>query len=188
MRIGVDIGGTFTDCVVVDDSGGRFVSKSLTTHERLSNGVLSALTVAAGEIGIDRRALLEQTSMFVHGTTVATNAVLTRTGVKTGLITTRGHEDALIIGKVFSKRAGLAERDIVRSSRLNKPEPIVPPELIRGVPERVDVEGEVIVALDEDAVAAAIDELVAAGVEAIAVSASSGRSPTTRTSAASRSC
>jgi len=58
----------------------------------------------------------------------------------------------------------------VRSSRLNKPEPIVPPELIRGVAERVDVEGEVIVALDEDGVIAAIDELVAAGVEAIAVS------------------
>ncbi|HEX4729760.1 MAG TPA: hydantoinase/oxoprolinase N-terminal domain-containing protein, partial [Solirubrobacterales bacterium] len=86
-RIGVDIGGTFTDCVVVDGEGERTVSKSLTTHEGLSNGVLSALTVAADEIGIGRRALLEQTAMFVHGTTVATNAVLTRTGVKTGLIT-----------------------------------------------------------------------------------------------------
>jgi N-methylhydantoinase A len=170
FRIGVDIGGTFTDCVVVDASGERTVSKSLTTHETLSDGVLSALAGAADELDIERSTLLASTEMLVHGTTVATNALLTRTGVRTGLITTRGHEDALIIGKVFSKRAGLAERDIARSSRLSKPEPIVAPELIRGVSERVDVDGDVVVALNDDEAATAIDELVAAGVEAIAVS------------------
>jgi N-methylhydantoinase A len=170
FRIGVDIGGTFTDCVVVDADGQRTVSKALTTHESLSDGVLAALDVAAGELGIARAELLRGTAMLVHGTTVATNAVLTRGGVRTGLITTRGHEDALIIGKVFSKRAGLAERDIQHSSRLDKPEPIVPPELIRGVSERVDVDGDVVVELNEAEAERAIDELVAAGVEAIAVS------------------
>jgi N-methylhydantoinase A len=170
FRIGVDIGGTFTDCVVVDAEGERTVSKALTTYESLSDGVLAALEVAAAELGIERSELLAGTEMLVHGTTVATNAVLTRGGVRTGLITTRGHEDALIIGKVFSKRAGLAERDIQHSSRLEKPEPIVPPELIRGVSERVDVDGDVVVALNEEEATAAIDELAAAGVEAIAVS------------------
>lgn len=170
FRIGVDIGGTFTDCVVVDGAGERTVSKSLTTHEALADGVLSALAVAAQELGLDRGQLLAGTEMFVHGTTVATNAILTHTGVRTGLITTRGHEDALIIGKVASKRAGLTERDIARSSRLNKPAPIVEPEMVRGVPERVDVDGDIVVALDEAATVAAIDELVAAGAEAIAVS------------------
>jgi N-methylhydantoinase A len=170
FRIGVDIGGTFTDCVVVDPEGRRTVSKSLTTHGDLAAGVLSALDVAAGELALPPGELLSRTEVFIHGTTVATNALITRTGSRTGLITTRGHEDSLIIGKVFSKRAGLAERDIVRSSRLAKPEPIVPPELIRGVSERVDVDGDVVVELNEREAEEAIDSLVAAGVEAIAVS------------------
>ena len=105
----------------------------------------------------------------MHGTTVATNAVLTRNGARTGLITTRGHEDAIIIGKVYAKRAGLPERDLVHSSRLEKPVPIIPRELIRGVAERVDVDGDVVVELREDEAIAAIDELVAEGVESIAV-------------------
>jgi N-methylhydantoinase A len=169
-RIGVDIGGTFTDCVIVDQDGHRSVSKSLTTHESLAEGVLSAVGVNAEQLGLTRAQLLEQTDLFVHGTTVATNAVLTRNGSKTGLITTRGHEDAIIIGKVYAKRAGLPERDLVHSSILNKPAPVVPRELIRGVAERVDVDGDVIVALREDEAIAAIDSLVAEGVEAIAVS------------------
>jgi N-methylhydantoinase A len=168
-RIGVDIGGTFTDCVVIDADGGRTVAKSLTTYDGFEKGVLAALEVAAEELGVERGELLAQTESFVHGTTVATNALLTRNGVKTGLITTRGHEDTLIIGKVFAKRAGLAERDIVHSSQLSKPEPIVPPELVRGVSERVDVDGDVVVPLNEEEAIAAIDSLVAEGVESIAV-------------------
>jgi N-methylhydantoinase A len=169
-RIGVDIGGTFTDCVIVDEEGRRSVSKSLTTHGSLADGVLSAVEVNAGQLGLSRQDLLAATSLFVHGTTVATNAVLTRNGSKTGLITTRGHEDAIIIGKVYAKRAGLPERDLVHSSILNKPVPVVPRELICGVAERVDVDGDVVVDLREDEAIAAIDSLIAEGVEAIAVS------------------
>ena len=117
-----------------------------------------------------RPALLAATDLFVHGTTQATNAMLTRTGARTGLITTKGHEDAIIIGKVYAKVAGLPERDLVHSSRLRKPEPIVPRSLIRGVTERIDRDGDVIVELQEAEVTEAIDSLLAAGVEAIAVS------------------
>lgn len=170
FRIAVDIGGTFTDCVVADTDGDRTLSKSLTTHGSLSDGVLAALDVNATQRGTTVEALLRETSLFVHGTTVGTNAVLTRTGAKTGLITTMGHEDAVIIGKVFSKRAGLSERDVVHASLLKKPAPLVSPERIKGIAERVDVEGDVLVELDEDAAIAAIAELVADGVEAIAVS------------------
>jgi N-methylhydantoinase A len=169
-RIGVDIGGTFTDCVVVDEAGRRNVSKSLSTHGSLADGVLSAVAVNAEGLGLTRAELLRDTDLFVHGTTVATNAVLTRNGARTGLVTTRGHEDAIIIGKVYAKRAGLPERDLVHSSRLEKPVPIVPRELIRGVSERVDVDGDVVVELREDEAIEAIDGLVAAGVESIAVS------------------
>ncbi|MEN3281239.1 MAG: hypothetical protein V7607_2379 [Solirubrobacteraceae bacterium] len=169
-RIGVDIGGTFTDCVSVDEAGRRSISKSLTTHGALADGVLEAVAVNAEQLGLSRGQLLEGTDLFVHGTTVATNAVLTRNGARAGLITTRGHEDAIIIGKVYAKRAGLPERDLVHSSRLEKPVPIIPRELIRGVAERVDVDGDVVVELREDEAIAAIDSLVAGGVESIAVS------------------
>jgi N-methylhydantoinase A/oxoprolinase/acetone carboxylase beta subunit len=169
-RIAVDIGGTFTDCVIADAQGSRTVSKALTTPASLEDGVLDALAVGAEQLGTTRAALLTETDLLVHGTTQATNAILTRTGAKTGLLTTKGHEDAIIIGKVYAKVAGLPERDLVRSSRLRKPDPIVPRRLIRGVTERVDRYGEVIVELQEDEVVDAIDSLVAEGVEAIAVS------------------
>jgi N-methylhydantoinase A/oxoprolinase/acetone carboxylase beta subunit/N-methylhydantoinase B/oxoprolinase/acetone carboxylase alpha subunit len=132
--------------------------------------VLEAVRLSAEEVGLSRRELLARTDLFVHGTTVATNALLTRTGARTGLITTRGHEDSIVIGRAHAQVAGLVEREIVRSARLRKPEPIVPRELIRGVNERVDRDGDVVVTLDEGDVVAAIDGLVAAGVEAIAVS------------------
>ncbi|HEX4033366.1 MAG TPA: hydantoinase/oxoprolinase family protein [Solirubrobacteraceae bacterium] len=169
-RIGVDIGGTFTDCVVADEQGGRTVAKALTTPGSLQDGVLEAVAVNAAQLGLSRSELLRATELFVHGTTQATNAMLTRTGARTGLITTRGHEDAIIIGKVYAKVAGLPERDLVHSSRLAKPEPIVPRRLIRGVTERVDKDGDVIVALSETDVVEAIDSLLAEGVEAVAVS------------------
>jgi N-methylhydantoinase A len=169
-RIGVDIGGTFTDCVVTDEQGGRRVAKALTTPGSLQDGVLDAVSVNAEQLGMTRQELLAATELFVHGTTQATNAMLTRTGARTGLITTRGHEDAIIIGKVYAKVAGLSERDVVHSSRLRKPDPIVPRSLIRGVTERVDRDGDVIVALSEPEVIEAVDGLLAEGVEAIAVS------------------
>jgi N-methylhydantoinase A len=169
-RIAVDIGGTFTDCVIADAQGNRTVAKALTTPGSLEDGVLDALAVGAEQLGTTRAGLLAATDLVVHGTTQATNAILTRTGARTGLITTKGHEDAIIIGKVHSKVAGLPERDVVHSSRLRKPDPIVPRHLIRGVTERVDRYGETIVALQEHEVVAAVDELLAEGVEAIAVS------------------
>jgi N-methylhydantoinase A len=169
-RIGVDIGGTFTDCVVVDEGGERTISKSLTTRGSLQNGVLDALAVNADSIGLSTSELLARTTSFVHGTTQATNAMLERGGARTGLITTHGHEDSLIVGRVYSKMAGLHERDLVHSSRLAKPIPIIPRALIRGVNERIDRDGDVVVALDEGETAGAIESLIAAGVESLAVS------------------
>jgi N-methylhydantoinase A len=169
-RIAVDIGGTFTDCAIVDADGTRTVSKALTTPGSLADGVLDAVGVGADALGLTRGALLADTDVFVHGTTQATNAILTRRGARTGLIITRGHEDTLLIGRVYSKMAGLPERDLVHASRLRKPDPIVPRALTRGVTERVDRRGDILVALDEAEVVQAIDELLGAGVEAIAVS------------------
>ena len=169
-RIAVDIGGTFTDCVIVDHEGRRLVAKALTRYGALEDGVLEAVEVIATELGLSLRDLLAATDTFVHGTTQATNALVTHTGVRVGLITTRGHEDVLRIGRVYAKIAGLAERDLVHSTRLEKPAALVPRQLVIGLNERVDCDGDVIVALDEAEVAAAVDQLVADGAEAIAIS------------------
>ncbi|MET9387396.1 hydantoinase/oxoprolinase family protein [Streptomyces sp. NPDC002928] len=168
--IAVDIGGTFTDCVVVDGAGQRTVAKALTRYGALEEGVLESLDVIASQLNCSRQELLSETTTFIHGTTQATNALVTHTGATVGLITTHGHEDVLRIGRVYSKIAGLTERDIVHSSRLAKPAPLVRQDLVIGVNERVDCDGDVICPLSEDEVIAAIDTLVAAGAEAIAVS------------------
>jgi N-methylhydantoinase A len=169
-RIAVDIGGTFTDCVVIDDQGEHTVAKALTTSGSLADGVFAALAEAATQLDQTISSLLGATKSFVHGTTQATNAIVTRSGARTGLITTKGHEDTLVIGRLYSKIAGLPERELVHSSQLEKPEPIVARELTRGITERVDRDGAVVVELSLAEAAAAIDELVAAGVQAIAVS------------------
>jgi N-methylhydantoinase A len=167
--IAVDSGGTFTDCVVVDGNGTVTTAKSPSTPADFSVGVLSAVTRAAEAIGLSVEALLADTDLFAHGTTVATNCLLTRSGPKVGLITTKGHEDALIIGRTIQKAAGLVESELTNLARLEKAHPVVPRPLIKGVTERVDYKGAVIVPLDLDEARRAVDELVAAGVEAIAI-------------------
>jgi N-methylhydantoinase A/oxoprolinase/acetone carboxylase beta subunit len=169
-RIAVDIGGTFTDCVIVDEQGERTVSKALTRYGALDEGVVEAVGLGARQLGLAGPELLAGTELFVHGTTQATNALITRDGARVGLITTAGHEDVLSIGRVYSKIAGLTERDLVHSSRLAKPKPIVGRRLIRGINERIDRDGDVVVRLSDDEVIASIESLVAAGAEAIAVS------------------
>jgi N-methylhydantoinase A len=169
-RIAVDIGGTFTDCVVVDDQDRRYVSKALTRYGALEDGVLEAVEVVAGELGLALSELLARTDTFVHGTTQATNALVMHSGVRVGLLATRGHEDVLRIGRVYSKIAGLAERELVHSTRLEKPAALVPRELVIGLNERVDCDGDILVTLNEDEVAAAVDRLVEGGAEAIAIS------------------
>ncbi|MFT4210813.1 MAG: hydantoinase/oxoprolinase family protein [Microbacterium sp.] len=168
-RVAVDIGGTFTDCVVVDEAGRRTISKALTTPESLDEGVLAALEANAETRSMGLDDLLGRVGLFVHGTTQATNALLVRRGARTGLLTTSGHEDSLVIGKIQSKVAGLNEREFIHASRLRKPEPIIPRALTRGIVERIDRDGEIVVALDEEAASAAIAELVAEGVESIAI-------------------
>src|SRR3990172_7307889 len=142
-RIAIDIGGTFTDCVVLDVQGNTTVVKSPTSPDDPCRGVLGAVEQAAKQLRLSVESLLQNTDSFVHGCTIATNAMIQRSGCKTGVITTRGHEDTLLIGRVFQKVAGLSERQITHISQLHKAEPpLVPYELIRGVSERMDCRGE----------------------------------------------
>ena len=169
--IGIDIGGTFTDCAVLDGTG-RIVAtaKAPSTRDDPAVGVLDAIRVAAESLETDAPGLLAGCRHLIHGCTIATNAVVERKGVSTGLITTKGHEDAIPIGKVMQKVAGQSEREMIHQSHLDKAEPpIVDRRMIRGVAERLDRSGEVVVAMDEEEAAAAVSALVADGARAIAV-------------------
>src|SRR2546426_139379 len=93
---GIDTGGTFTDCVVMDEQGRITIAKSPSTPKDFAEGFFTALEVAAEKIDLTLPQLMQNTRLLLHGTTVGANAIVQLKGVKTGLITTRGHGDALI--------------------------------------------------------------------------------------------
>src|SRR5438067_12652 len=128
-RIGIDIGGTFTDLAAVDDAGRITIAKSPSTPHDPSEGLLDGLNVLAGELGIDRAELLAQTERIVHGTTVATNALLEGKGATVAMLTTEGH------GDVIEMREGL--KDDRYNVRMPPPEPLVPRRRRIGVRERM---------------------------------------------------
>ncbi len=94
-RIGVDVGGTFTDATVIDDSGQIRIAKSSTTPKNIPEGIFRALTKCANQFDQSLKDFLGDASLFVHGTTIATNTLLEHKGAKTGLITTQGFRDTL---------------------------------------------------------------------------------------------
>ena len=168
-HLGVDVGGTFTDAVLLDDEGTARFFKTPTTPENASAGVREAVRLAAEEVGLSPAALFSRTAYFGLGTTAATNALVERTGARTGLLTTRGFRDGILIQRTKGQWTGLGD-DVTHYSRRRPPVPIVPRPLIEEVTERVDYQGRVVVALDEDDARAAVERLVQAGVKAIAVS------------------
>lgn len=168
--VAVDSGGTFTDCVAVDDAGVVVHAKAPSTPPDFERGVLAAVDEVARRLDRTLDALLDDTAVFAHGTTVATNALVTRTGARVALLTTKGHEDAILIGRTVQKVAGLSEDEIIDVARLRKAEPLVPRPSILGVDERIDRWGEVVAPLDTDNLVAVGERLLASGFDAIAVS------------------
>jgi N-methylhydantoinase A len=175
--IGVDVGGTFTDLVVMDEATGRVgIAKVPTTVRNQAGGVLTALR----EAGVAAVAI----KVLVHGTTAATNALLERKGAVTGLVTTRGFRDVLELGR----RTRPTPYGLKGTF-----EPLIPRDLRLEVPERIDAEGEEVVPLDEDAVRrAASSSTSSTPTSTTATSGARGRSPRrcgrTRTSPSAPSC
>jgi N-methylhydantoinase A len=155
MRVGIDVGGTFTDLFAYDESTGEtYSSKVLTTLDNQAIGVIQS--VAAGEIE------LGAVGFLAHGTTTGTNALIERKGARCGLLTTQGFRDVLEIMRT--------DREFGYDLSWEKPRPLVPRRLRMEVPERVLKDGTVEQPLDEDAARTAIAALLEAGVEAIAIS------------------
>ena len=169
--IGVDTGGTFTDVVVLGDSGEVWTAKASTTPDDFSRGVMDAVKEAAVAVGVQTGELLGQTKLFKHGSTVATNALITHNGCKVGLITTKGFEDTTEIMRAIGRVDGLSDDEIKHVTWITKPEPFVPRERVIGVAERIDYQGNEIVPLNWDDVMEAIRRLMQEDkVDAIAVS------------------
>jgi N-methylhydantoinase A len=160
-RIGVDVGGTFTDLVAVDDAGRVTIAKAPSTPRDPALGVLDGLARLARELRLDRARLLADTERIVHGTTAATNALLERKGARVGLLTTEGHRD------VIEMREGL--KDDRYNLRMPPPVPLVPRALRLGVRERLRADGRVETPLDRASLARAIATLKRAEVESVAV-------------------
>src|SRR5437868_5651617 len=160
-RIGVDVGGTFTDLVAIDEGGLTTLAKVPSTPEDPSLGVLEGLSQLAGRFGVDRAALLRDTERIVHGTTVATNALLEHKGARLGLLTTEGHRD------VVEMREGL--KDDRYNLRMPPPEQLVPRRLRLPVRERIRADGRIDTPLDPASLEAAIAVLRRERVESVAV-------------------
>jgi len=161
-QISADTGGTFIDVVIRDSEGREEIGKSLTTHDRVSRGLFKAIETAAEPFGLDLERMLSEAELFIYGTTLATNAIVTRNVAKTALLTTEGFTDVLVL-----KEGGkLAGHDFSH----DYPEPYIPRSRTFGVKERVNSEGSVDVALDEEAVRNTLHRLGESGYEAVAVS------------------
>lgn len=167
--VGIDIGGTFTDTVLLDEQGVARLLKTPTTLDDPARGVNNALALAENDLGLPEGSLLDRVSYFGLGTTVATNALIERTGVTTGIITTAGFRDTILVQRGMGHWAGREAHEILHFSQRSKPEPLVPRHLIEEVSERVDYKGAVITPLDESGVRDAVRRLVDQGVQAIAV-------------------
>ncbi len=162
LRVGVDIGGTFTDFTVTSETGEVLLLwKEETTPGDLSAGVLAGMRSVAQSLGLHPNELLARADLLVHGTTAATNSVIERNGPRTGLLCTKGFRDVLYF------------RDGLKPERFNihlqHPREFVDRYLRVGVDERLDRTGTVVRPLDEDDVRAAAAHFRAAGVEAVAV-------------------
>src|SRR5947207_12776123 len=131
--------------------------------------MMDALGAGAEQLGLSMDRFCRDIAFLSHGTTVGTNTIIQKKGARVGLITTKGHEDAIHIMRGSRGYGGRDIRKVVHFPETSKPVPIVPKRLIRGVSERVDCFGEIVVELNEKEAEAAIRSLAAEGVQAIAI-------------------
>jgi N-methylhydantoinase A len=156
MRLGLDVGGTFTD-VALEIGERRFTAKTLTTASAPQHGVLAAVRSVTAEAGIEP----QQVGLIVHGTTLATNALIERKGARTALLTTEGFRDVIEI----RHENRFEQYDV----NIDLPPPLVPRRLRFPIRERIDALGKVLVPLDPSSLARALDSLAAQQVQAVAV-------------------
>lgn len=162
FKIGIDVGGTFTDFLLVGEKGDHHIFKTLSTPKDPWIGVRNGLAEIARFTGTDLKTFLGRVQIIVHGTTITTNAVLTRNGAKTAFITTKGFRD------ILNMRRGLRDRQY--DSRYDPPEPFIPRRDIYPVQERVEYNGNILTPLNREEMSRIIDRIKDNPYEAIGVS------------------
>lgn len=168
--VGIDIGGTFTDLCAIAEDGTLITAKSPTTHYDLSVGLIRGLRELGKRAGLAPDSFLGQVEALRYSTTIGTNALIERKGPRLGLITTAGFEDTIFIGRSRSWADGMAFHEIRDMAVIRKPEPLVDPDMVMGLSERLDCNGQVIRALDPDELREKLQTLVDRGVQGIVVS------------------
>ena len=159
--VATDVGGTCTDTVIVEDGRAVFIGKALSTPPDFAEGVIASIRSAAAVMQADLEDIFRNTTLFIHGSTVVDNTLLERKGARTGLITTAGFEDTLLVTRgAYGRWSGLSEEGLKHPVATDRPAPLVPFSLIRGVTERVDYKGAVIRELDENEVEQAVGYLL----------------------------
>jgi N-methylhydantoinase A len=166
---GIDTGGTFTDCAVIDERGAITIAKRPSTPSDYSVGMFNALEACAERLGTSLEALMVATEHLFLGTTVGTNALVQMKGAKAGLLTTRGHKDSLFIMKSAGRSVGLPIEQLLHVSRHEKPAPIIPRRRVMEVSERMDWKGAAYLPLNEDEAREQIKALIDEGVEAVGI-------------------
>ncbi|QYJ14967.1 Acetophenone carboxylase gamma subunit [Rubrobacter xylanophilus DSM 9941] len=159
-NVAVDVGGTFTDVLVFDEETGELTEgKVLSTPDDPSRGVVKGIESVCRKVGIS----FEDLHLLFHGTTVVTNMILTNTGSRVGLLTTKGHEQILLLARAWTPGPLYGWMSLV------KPDPPADPTDTVGINERIGPDGSVLVPLDEDEVREAVRHLVERGVESLAI-------------------
>ena len=159
--VATDVGGTCTDTVIAASDGTVHIGKVLSTSPDFAVGVIESIQSATSAMGITNDALFANTDLFVHGSTIVDNTLLTSSGSRTGLITTRGFEDTLRVTRgAYGRWSGLPEDQIKHPVATDRPPPLVDIVRICGVPERIDYKGTIVEALDLDATKSAVEYLL----------------------------
>jgi N-methylhydantoinase A len=168
--VSVDIGGTATDCVVMDGGGTLTVGKAFSTPPTFVEGVLNAIGVVAKKLDLSVPALLDSTQLFLHSTTIADNAIATHALAKAGLLVTTGCEDVLFMMRgAYGRWAGLSEEEIKNPLETEKPPALIPFSRIKGLTERTDIRGQILAEPNTAEVKEAIQDLMDSGVEAVGI-------------------
>src|SRR5207302_5597825 len=161
FRVGVDVGGTFTDLICVTPTGEIILDKTPTTLDDQSTGVMNGLEQLAGHFGVELDAFCRDLDILVHGTTTADNTMIEMNGAPTGLLVTEGHRDEIEMRRVHKEE--------IWDPTYPAPAPIARRRARIPVPERMNFRGEVLTPLDEDAVRRGVQRLKQLGVESVAV-------------------
>jgi N-methylhydantoinase A len=168
-HLGIDIGGTFTDVVLTSDSGAVSATKVPSTPPNFERGFMSGIAKIAGMHGQDPERLLRSSDLVLHGTTVATNALVEMRGARIGVITTQGHRDTLRVMRASGRAKGLSVGEMLHASSQSPAQPVADIDFVLEVAERVDAGGEVVVPLDDAELARVARGLIEQGAQAFAV-------------------